>query len=586
MFRPWAVGLAVVFVAAAWTLLAVQFDDFVSRLPEFQQFFGWPNLVYLWLTLSMCKIIHEYGHGLSCKHFGGECHEMGVMLLVFSPCLYCDVTDSWMLKNKWKRIAIAAAGMYIEVVLSAIAVFVWWYTTPGLLHHLALNVFFITTITTVIFNADPLLRFDGYYMMSDWLEIPNLRIKADKYLRDKFAWYCLGIESRPDPFLPESGRVWFAVYTIAAALYRWLILFGITLFLYTVLKPYGLQSIGATMAVLSLAGIVGTLGFNVYRIITAPRNEPMSRPKILMSLAALGCFAAVALTIPIPWFIQSALLVQPEQVQHVYVVTPGRLEEMPVRPGTQVTKGQKLAQLINEAKEDQHRSLKVQKDVQEKAISRYRFLGDVAQEQLARKRLAALDEELKEVEKQLQQLTIVAPCDGTVVEPPRKAEPKVRPGQQQLKTWDGTPLDAENLGSFLEAGTHMLSVAPSERLEAILLVDQSNRNDVFVGQKIRMKFDHIPDRTYEGQVDEISERQLDFAPEALSNKLGGDLATVTDEQGRERLTSSVYQATVLLDKDSELFKAGMRGKARFIIAERTAWDWLWRAFRQTFHFRL
>ena len=586
MFRPWAVSLAVVLVVAAWALLAVQFDRFVSRLPEFQQFFGWPNLLYMWLTLSLCKIVHEYGHGLSCKHFGGECHEMGVMLLVFSPCLYCDVTDSWMLRNKWKRIAIAAAGMYIEVVLSAIAIFVWWYTTPGLIHHLALNVFFVTTITTVIFNANPLLRFDGYYMMADWLEIPNLRIKADKYLRDKFAWYCLGIESRPDPFLPESGRLWFAFYAVAAALYRWLVLFGITLFLYTVLKPYGLQSIGITLAVLSLAGIVGTLVFNVYRIISAPRTEPMSRPKIAMSLAAVGCFAAVALTIPIPWFIQSSLLVQPEEVRHVYVVTPGRLEELLVRPGQQVKRGDVLARLVNEATEDRHRDLQIQNAVQEKAVERYRFLGDPVQEKLTRERLDSLKSELQELEKQLAQLTIVAPADGTVVEPPRKPEPKLDPTQRRLNTWHGTPLEPRNLGSSLEAGTHLLSIAPSEKLEAVLLVDQADRNDIFVGQTVRMKFDHLPARTYEGEVDRISERQLDYAPEALSNKLGGDLATVTDEHGRERLTSSVYQASVVLDQDSDLFKSGMRGQARFILAKRTAWDWLWRAFRQTFHFRL
>ena len=175
MFQPWAVALAIAFVVSSWILIAIQFDKFYSKLPEFHQFFSWPNLAYMYLTLSVAKVIHEFGHGLSCKHFGGECHEMGVMLLVFSPCLYCDVSDSWMLRNKWKRIMIAAAGMYIEIIISAAAIFLWWYTKPGLLNHLCLNVFFVTTVTTVIFNANPLMRFDGYYIMSDFLEIPNLR---------------------------------------------------------------------------------------------------------------------------------------------------------------------------------------------------------------------------------------------------------------------------------------------------------------------------------------------------------------------------------------------------------------------------
>ena len=138
MFRPWAVWLGFLFVLSSIVLLLVKFDHFQARLPEFQQFFGWPNLLYLSVTLAAAKIIHEFGHGLSCKHFGGECHEMGVMLLVFSPCLYCDVTDSWMLKNKWQRIIIGGAGMWIEIQLSALAIFVWWNTQPGLLNHLAL----------------------------------------------------------------------------------------------------------------------------------------------------------------------------------------------------------------------------------------------------------------------------------------------------------------------------------------------------------------------------------------------------------------------------------------------------------------
>ncbi|MEQ9068033.1 MAG: hypothetical protein RLO18_14970, partial [Gimesia chilikensis] len=156
----------------------------------------------MWFVLGAAKVVHEFGHGLSCKHYNGECHGMGIMFLVFSPCLYCDVSDSWMLRNKWQRIIIGGAGMYIEVIMSAIAVWIWWFTKPGLLNHLALNLFFISTVTTVIFNANPLMRFDGYYMMSDLLEIPNLRQKADKHLRDTFAWYCLGIESQRDPFMP------------------------------------------------------------------------------------------------------------------------------------------------------------------------------------------------------------------------------------------------------------------------------------------------------------------------------------------------------------------------------------------------
>src|SRR5262245_22941693 len=177
-FRPAGIAVQVTIIAAAYLLLAVQFDAFRQNLPEFKQFFGWPNLVYMYLTLAATKVLHELGHGVTCRHFGGECHEIGVIFLVFSPTLYCDVSDSWMLPSKWQRIAIGAAGMWVESVLSSLALFVWWFTHPGLLHHLCLNVFFVSTISTVVFNLNPLMRYDGYFMLHDFLEIPNLSEKA------------------------------------------------------------------------------------------------------------------------------------------------------------------------------------------------------------------------------------------------------------------------------------------------------------------------------------------------------------------------------------------------------------------------
>ena len=160
---------------AALLLVAVNFDEFRSKLPEFQVFFGVRNLVYLASVLVLTKTVHEFGHGLMCKHFGGECHQMGFMLMVLTPAMYCDTSDSWILPNKWHRIAIGAAGMWVEVIMASLATFVWWYTQPSWLHYLALNVMFLCSVATIGFNINPLLRYDGYYMLSDLLEIPTCR---------------------------------------------------------------------------------------------------------------------------------------------------------------------------------------------------------------------------------------------------------------------------------------------------------------------------------------------------------------------------------------------------------------------------
>ena len=224
-----------------------------AGVPTFFQAQNW-----LWLALTLCitKILHEFGHGLSCKHFGGECHEIGVMFLVLTPCLYCNVSDSWMLPNRWHRAAIGAAGMYVEIVLASICTFIWWFTEPGPLNYICLNVMFISSVSTVMFNANPLLRYDGYYILSDILEIPNLRQKASTILNRKLGKWCLGLEEPEDPFLPKRKQWLFATYTVASAIYRWVVMLSILYFLNKVFEPYGLKILGQIIALGALYGLL------------------------------------------------------------------------------------------------------------------------------------------------------------------------------------------------------------------------------------------------------------------------------------------------------------------------------------------
>ena len=192
---------------AAITLVASQYQTFSARLPDFQSFFTWRTIVYFWCSLAIIKIIHEFGHGLTAKHFGGEVHEMGMLFLVLTPALYCDVTDSWLLPSKWKRIWISAAGIYVECFLASIATFVWWNTEQGLLNSLCLATMFICSVNTILFNANPLLRYDGYYVMSDWLEIPNLRIKSTQFFTYLFQEKVLGLEVPVQSYMPRAAAV-------------------------------------------------------------------------------------------------------------------------------------------------------------------------------------------------------------------------------------------------------------------------------------------------------------------------------------------------------------------------------------------
>ncbi|MBQ7814326.1 MAG: hemolysin D, partial [Thermoguttaceae bacterium] len=204
-FHPVTLCLCLVLMAAALLLVGIEFDHFRSKLPEFQQFFGPENLILLSITLGLTKVLHEFGHGLSCKYWGGECHELGVMILVLTPCLYCNVSDSWMIPSKWKRAGIVVAGVFVECTLASICTFIWWFTNENLLHYLCLNVMFISSLSTIVFNMNPLLRYDGYYLLSDLLEIPNMRQKATKIMTQKASSWFLGMEQQEDPFLPKRN---------------------------------------------------------------------------------------------------------------------------------------------------------------------------------------------------------------------------------------------------------------------------------------------------------------------------------------------------------------------------------------------
>lgn len=585
IFHPVTGFLALLLVISAWTLLVVEFDEFLRRLPEFRRFFGWQNLAWLWLTLAATKVLHEFGHGLTCKHFGSECHEMGVMLLVFSPTMYCDVTDSWMLADKWKRIWIAAAGMIVEVVVSALAIFVWWFTTPGLLNHLCLNVFFVTTITTVIFNANPLLRYDGYYMLSDWLEIPNLRMRSANQLRSTFAGACLGIPSAPDPLLPETGRLGFLAYAVASTLYGWFVLFGVLGFLYVVLKPYGLQSLGMALAAFSLLGIAGRIATDVWRILSAPRSEPMNHARATSTVFATVGLIACAMMVPLPWYVEAPFLIEPHNVTHVLSPAAGRMVSMTGLPGNSVEKGQTLVRLVDDRKDDQLRKLLTARDAQVAEIEKMHALEQTAQHALARQRLRSFETQIAELQQQMESLTIVAPISGRVVAAPKvPATPLSR--RRRLAEWSGHISDPRNIGCQLAVRTHLMSIAPDHRMQALLYLDQAHRDDLVVGQPIEIKFEHLADQTYRGTVAEIAQEQSEEAPVALSTKQGGGLNSVTDWEGHERLTSVAYQARVVLDRETRLLKPGMRGTARFLVDRRSAAGWLWRAFRRTMHFRM
>ena len=576
---------------SALGLVMVQFDVFQAKLPTFNQFFEAKNWIYLSAVLAITKVIHEFGHGLTCKHFGGECHEMGVMFLVMTPCLYCNVSDSWMLPNKWHRAWIGAAGMYIEIVMASICTFLWWFSEPGMLHAICLSTMFVCSVSTILFNANPLLRYDGYYILADLMEIPNLRQKASTILTRKMGAWCLGLEEPEDPFLPQRNQLFFALFTVAAAIYRWVILFGIIWFLYRIFEPYGLKVISQTLALVSIVSLVAAPLYKLGKFFYIPgRLDKVKRKNVNITLSLLFTAAMFIIFCPLPYRVVCTLELKPRDATPIYVEVPGRLELINVKAGQQVKTGDLLGRVSNSDLEMEISDLEARVAQDEARLAVMHRAIFVHKDEEAARNLPEVQESLASTQEQLAQkkddqrrLELVATSDGTVLPAPETPSRPEKPGD--LSKWSGNPLEKKNLGAFLNGVVLYCQIGDPSKMEANLFIDQDDIEFVFPDQSVAIKLDEYPYRTYYGQIAEIGPEQK-VTPRQLSTKSGGELMSKSDASGMERPMNTTYQARVPLDDPEGRLVQGLRGTAKIHATWQPIGRRVWRYLIRTFNFKL
>jgi putative peptide zinc metalloprotease protein len=584
--------LTVLFGLSALTLVLAEFDEFHRKLPEFQQFFNVHNAFWMMIVLAVTKVFHEFGHGMACKHFGGECHEMGVMFLVLTPCLYCNVSDSWMLPSKWARAAIGAAGMYVELVLAAFAVYIWWFTHPGLLHNLCLNMVFISSVSTVIFNANPLLRYDGYYILADLVEIPNLRQKSTSILGRKMGEWFLGMEMQDDPFLPQSRQMFFALYTVAAAAYRWVVALSICWFLYKLFESYEVKVLGQIVVLASLYGLFCQPLYQLGKFFYVPgRLDKVKKTHFYPSLIGLLALIAAFCFVPLPHSVLAPLEIQARDAESVPVVVAGFLESVSVKAGQTVKKDDVLAQLRNRDLELKITELRSKVNLYTKQRDNLRqqsFLDSRATSEIStvEASLKSTQELLDQREKDYARLCLKAPCDGVVLPPsytPRREDPEL-----QLGEWSGTPLDPENIGAFLKEQVMFCQIGDPKKLQAVMVVDQGDRNMIDRGQIVDIKINELPyKKAFRSEISDIAEAELKEAPKRLSSKYNGEVPTKTDPQtGAERPQSTCYQADAKLPDEDGLLRLGLCGTGRIYTRPLSCGERFWRFLMNTFNFKL
>lgn len=269
----------------------------LSAVAELSQ----PRYWLLWIgTIAAVKCLHELAHALACKHFGGRCHEIGVMLLAFVPCLYCDVSDVWRMPSKWKRIAVSSAGMVAELLIASLALIAWWNTEPGLLHLWCLSVVIVCSVGTVLINANPLLRYDGYYILSDLLEVPNLATRSRGLVTERLRNWLLNQPTLEDPMLGPRRRQALITYAIAAKVYLTLLVVLIFAGLVRIAQPYRMENLVYTLGLITLVGMVAMPMLGIIRLWRNPSVRYRLRlPRAAFLLLVLAAIIVGVCYVPI-----------------------------------------------------------------------------------------------------------------------------------------------------------------------------------------------------------------------------------------------------------------------------------------------
>ncbi|QJW96467.1 site-2 protease family protein [Frigoriglobus tundricola] len=561
VFTAWFFFASVGLMLAAVCHVALHYNTFQAKLPAYQEFFTWNSVLYMWLSLGVVKIIHEFGHGLSCKAFGGECHEMGVLLMCLSPALYANVTDAWTLADKWKRIIISFAGIYVELVIASLATFVWWYTGKyPTVNNIALCIMVLCSVSTVMFNANPLMRFDGYYMLADWLEVPNLREKANRFLNNLFLSKALGIEVPPEPYM-APGRKWlFVIYAVASWVYRWVVTFSILWFLADFLNPK-LKILSQMLAVLSLASLFVWPGYKVIKNIHQRGRLPdMKAARVYITLGVFGAVVLAFLLLPLPVsrvYETGLVAVDPDALEGVMLPEPARLERLEgaAGPGQKVQKGQLLAVFKSEALEVELGRARATKTEQwsvaaqlNSSATTARSTGDsvaadrfLAEYKRARAKAETADEEVARLEKrQAKVREMRAPREGVLVTAPKRDEVG--------KLFDKGGTDTQPVFAVGDTGRMIVKVPVTPPNVRVLRDDFAERGELGASVYVKGRSDHV----FSGKVRRLPEQNAATVPLALTQRGGGSLAVKPNDDPNVLVPlAQVYMVEVeLTDPDA------------------------------------
>jgi putative peptide zinc metalloprotease protein len=546
------IGTALVLGWAHWSALSHNVLDRVL-LPE--------NLFMIWVLFPIVKLAHEFGHAFAVKAFGGEVHEMGIMILVLTPVPYVDASAAWSFRSKWQRVLVGGAGMVVEAFIAALALFLWLNLEPGILRALCYNTILIAGISTVLFNANPLLRFDGYYMLMDYLEMPNLRQRATQYLVYLAERYLFGKRDVDAPLASAGERAWFVGYSVTSFLYRILVILAILLFLGEQSLLLGVIFAGST----AIAWLVlPAMKIGSY-LASSPRIHRVRHRALLVTAGLLCAIAVVLAAVPLPLRTLTEGVVWVPEEGIVRAGADGFVTRVVATPGTWVTPGDVLVEcedrdLVTEASvlEAQLRELDAR---HRQVLQDNRVRAELIEEQ--RK---VVQENLARAQERLAQLTVHAAVAGLFV----------------------MPMASDLPGRFVHRGQTLGHVVDVETVTVRTLVSQEQIDLVRLSTRsVEVRLAERFAAIAAARMQRVVPAASDELPSAALGTQGGGAVAVdpTDREGRKAV-QKYFQVDVRLIAERRAANIGGRAFVRFDHGwEPLAFQW-YRQARQLFLSRL
>jgi putative peptide zinc metalloprotease protein len=427
----------------------------VAILPHFSELrTGFENAIapsnwgWMIVTFICIKLWHESGHGLICKRFGGQVPEFGAMMLVLLPAPYVDASSTWAFSSRWQRMAVGAGGMIFELAAASAAAFIWIATkgTPGLVHQLAYNVMFMASISTVLFNANPLMKFDGYYILSDLLEIPNLMQRATNMLKFLAQKHLYRSRQAQSPTSSPSEAIILIIYGLAALAYRLFLFFSITLYVMGKLFAIGLFLACWTAAMWFILPVGGY----VHWLATSSHLAEHRARAILTSLALITVGVIMVGVVPMPDHRRAEAVVESLHRTGVFFQAEGFVIKASHRTGDFVKAGEPIVICDSDrllAELDFYKAYLAGAAGQEReAIAK----DEPAAAQNAAESVAILNAQIDRVQDKINKLTVRAPHDGVIV------------GNDPAKL----------VGSFMKEGTPLCEVVDVQNVRIAATITQ------------------------------------------------------------------------------------------------------------------